>query len=1208
VAVDVERVQSVFAAAAGLNDPAERAALLDRECGGDAELRRRVERLLKAHDDSRGLPGAEGAPTGFFDTSGSAGAVVAGRYKLLEIIGEGGMGAVWLAEQTVPVKRKVALKLVKPGMDSHAVLARFEAERQALALMDHPNIARVLDGGATDQGRPFFVMELVKGMPLTDYCNERRLSVRKRLELFVPICQAVQHAHQKGIIHRDLKPSNILVTEHDERPVPKVIDFGLAKALGAATTLTERTLHTAFGTVVGTPLYMAPEQVAFNALDVDTRSDVYSLGVILYELLTGTTPLEKQRLREAAWDEIRRVIREEEPPRPSARLSDSHDALPSISAQRAVEPSALTKLVRGELDWIVMKALEKDRNRRYETANGFSMDVQRYLADEPVQACPPSASYRVKKFVRRNKATVVAASLVFLALTTGVVGATWGMIRSNAARKQSDANFNIALGAVKQFLGDVTDDPDLKEAGLQHVRRKLLTSAMPFFEAIAAQRSDDPIAEGTRAGAYIRLALIHQESGEYDAALKNSESAREIFAELSDKFPSESWYRHGLANALHNRGLSLKHLGKRDDAVGEYRQAISIMERLVAEAPSVDGRNDLAQGHLHFSELLHDLGKHEEAKAAVRQALIVQEKLAADFPKERKNLSAQVASHVRLGLLHKNLGDFGEAEKAFRKSRDLSSKVAASFPNSNDRGLSAFHESAPYGHLGGLLVAQGKFAEAQEPLRKAMELQEEFYRRYPTSAYVRRNHAATLGDYATVLEQLGKSQEGEALARRALGIQQGLAEEFPDQPEFRQRVAHSFNVLGNSLLNQGKRPEAEESLRKSMEIKEKFAAEAPRDVDRAVDLAGALCNLGILQIESGRPQAALEWLDKAIDRLQGVLAREPRLSAAKEYLANSHAAKANALFALGRHEEVVPLRERSLVAYKELFGPTHWHTMKVTEALIENYDNVKRFDDALKARKELLEIRRKTLGPDDAETLGAMANVATGHETLGNHAEAAKGREEALEAMKVKIPNDVYTLKTMLALAATYAALGREAESKKLRAEAVGSVRSRLVAGDPNAMESAATAAAILTATDRGVEAIPLIDEAVRRSTGKLSDVAGVARLLDFRLRHFARKKDAPQVRATVERFESLKPCDAAGLYDAACCRAIAAAVVGAAGGPNAAKDATIEGDRAMAWLKKAVAAGFVNAAHMKQDADLHALRDRDDFKKLIADLEAKKE
>jgi WD40 repeat protein/serine/threonine protein kinase/tetratricopeptide (TPR) repeat protein len=361
------------------------------------------------------------------DSAGErVGMVVAGRYKLLEQIGEGGMGTVWVAEQTQPVRRKVALKLIKAGMDSKTVLARFEAERQALALMDHPNIAKVLDGGTTENGRPYFVMEYVKGIPLTKYCDDARLSIAERLALFMPVCHAVQHAHQKGIIHRDLKPSNILVCLYDGMPLPKVIDFGLAKAMHQS--LTEHTLHTAHGTMMGTPLYMSPEQAELNNLDVDTRTDVYSLGVILYELLTGTTPLERKRFKEAAWQEMLRLIKEEEPPRPSTRLSGS-GTLPTVAAQRKLDPAKLTKLVQGDLDWIAMKALEKERGRRYETANALSRDIQRYLSDEAVEACPPSRSYRLRKFARKNRAALVTAAAL-LALSGVAIVALVGLVVS----------------------------------------------------------------------------------------------------------------------------------------------------------------------------------------------------------------------------------------------------------------------------------------------------------------------------------------------------------------------------------------------------------------------------------------------------------------------------------------------------------------------------------------------------------------------------------------------------------------------------------------------------------------------------------------------------------------------------------------------------------------------------------------------------------
>jgi serine/threonine protein kinase len=471
---------------------AERAAYLRRVCGNNSELLRQVEELLQQHDQAGSFlepaGAASGDTAGFFPTceatsdspariADQAGLLVAGRYKLLEPLGEGGMGTVWMAEQRQPVKRLVALKLIKPGMDSQAVVTRFEAERQALALMDHVNIAKVFDGGTAEGGRPYFAMELVKGLPLVVYCDSRRLSVADRLGLFVQVCAAVQHAHQKGVIHRDLKPANVLVTEHDSTPVPKIIDFGLAKALAAPNLLTDRTLHTSYGTVVGTPLYMAPEQVGINALDVDTRTDIYALGVILYELLTGTTPLEKRRFKEAGWEEVQRLIREEEPLRPSARLS-SGDALPSLAANRQTEPAKLSRLVRGELDWIVLKALEKDRNRRYETANGLAMDIRRYLEGEPVLACPPSSSYRLRKLAYKHRAALATATVFGLLLLVGSIVSLGLALRARSAEAEARANFALARQAVQDFLGRVTENARLNVADLHGLRKELLESAL----------------------------------------------------------------------------------------------------------------------------------------------------------------------------------------------------------------------------------------------------------------------------------------------------------------------------------------------------------------------------------------------------------------------------------------------------------------------------------------------------------------------------------------------------------------------------------------------------------------------------------------------------------------------------------------------------------------------------------------------------------
>ncbi len=520
--------EDIFQIARRIDVAEARQAYLDQVCHDNAPLREQVDVLLACFNSSAGFlesPAPEIAsvlPIRDQSISEQRGDAI-GPYKLLDQIGEGGFGVVFLAEQEKPVRRRVALKVVKPGMDTRDVVARFEAERQALALMDHQNIARVYKAGATDSGRPYFVMELVQGVPITEYCDQCQLTTRKRLELFVTVCQAVQHAHQKGIIHRDLKPNNVLVAMQDGKAAPKIIDFGVAKAIGEQT-LTERTLTTAFAQMVGTPLYMSPEQAELSPLGVDTRSDIYSLGVMLYELLAGTTPFAKDRLYAASYDELRRIIREEEPPRPSARISTlAADLATTIAERRRTDAARLQHVVRGELDWIVMKCLEKDRSRRYESAGGLAQEVERYLADEPVQACPPSTSYCFRKFARRNKGLLASAGTIAATLIVGFGVSMWMYVRATTERARAESVNDF----LKELLAHSDADREVEAVilGLAH--------GINLDNERASQFVGEPEAQAELAASYAWLANFLATAGRQEEGKSVVRMAAEHLAQAS---------------------------------------------------------------------------------------------------------------------------------------------------------------------------------------------------------------------------------------------------------------------------------------------------------------------------------------------------------------------------------------------------------------------------------------------------------------------------------------------------------------------------------------------------------------------------------------------------------------------------------------------------------------------------------------------------
>lgn len=664
--------RSLFLALLEVKDPAQRSAYLDEACAGLPELRSQVEQLLTAHDKAgnfmeRPAPELVGVDDGEGRINEGPGTII-GPYKLLEQIGEGGFGVVFMADQQRPVHRLVAVKVLKAGMDTRQVVARFEVERQALALMAHPNIAQVLDGGETSCGRPFFVMELVHGIAITEFCRLNQSGVAERLELFLQVCHAVQHAHQKGIIHRDLKPSNLLVTMHDATPLVKVIDFGLAKAMGQQ--LTDKTPFTNFAHLIGTPAYMSPEQAQLSGLDIDTRTDVYSLGVLLYELLTGTTPFERERLGALAYDEIRRVIREEEPSRPSTRMSTLGSAAATVTDLRRTDRSRLKRSRLNELDWIVMKALEKDRNRRYDSAGAFAADVERYLRDEPVQACPPSGWYRLRKLVQRNRPAFLAGAFLGAGLLVIVGDLAVSNVRISSEQVRTRDQMERADQAQK-----------LAEERAFEIQRELehLKAANDLIDRArwytASLRLDDAHRALTRAAElrpdhaaiWVELSELHTRFGLWDAAA--ADFAREL--ELREPDATPRWYQHALLRLTLDDPEGYLQVRRRMQVRFRGTANQSFLAELVRTSglgPEADPRlptmvhlaEQLLPSHsrewyyLYVAGMIYyRAGRYEQAVQRLRESLAA----VPQFP-------SRALSYPLLAMAHHRLGQVAEAGQA----------------------------------------------------------------------------------------------------------------------------------------------------------------------------------------------------------------------------------------------------------------------------------------------------------------------------------------------------------------------------------------------------------------------------------------------------------------------------------------------------------------------------------------------------------------
>ena len=962
----------IFLQAVDLTQLAERQAFVAQACGDDTELRGLVEALLTA--DARAGAFLE-HPAGVFNlgadlaqdsvldaglddttlrlttSSLDTDALIAGRYKLRKVLGEGGMGMVFQAEQQHPVKRQVAVKIIKPGMDSRSVLARFEAERQALALMDHPSIARVFDAGTVESGRwfvvgtgaadselptpkqyplllsgrPFFVMELVKGLPLTQYCDEQHASVAERLHLFQEVCHAVQHAHQKGIIHRDLKPTNILVGSQDGKPVLKIIDFGLAKAVHALP-LTEHSLHTHLGAVLGTPLYMAPEQAETNALDIDTRADIYALGVLLYELLTGTTPLERKRLEKAPWEEIRRAIKEEEPPAPSARLRETVE-LPTIAAQRQCTPDQLVRGVRGDLDWIVTKALAKERDCRYDTATAFADDVARFLRHEPVSAGPPTTGYRLRKFVRRHRGPVLAAALVLLTLLGGMLGTLWGLIRADQAQaREADraAGERQAKIIAQQRLAQIEKGIDLLGSIFQELNPRAVQRQGTSLQVLLGQRLDRATEElkGEAIGDPITVAKIQVTLGVSQSALGAPEKAIPLLTRARATLTAAHGPRHpDTLTCMHNLAAVYQEAGKYELAQALFEE--TFQARLAVLGPmhhdTLSSANNLGVAYMEAGKLSPALTLYGEIRARAEA------KLGPAHPTTLTCMHNLVAAYLDAGQLAPALP---LAQQTLQARKDVLG------PEHPDTLTSKVTLALTY--------------QAAGQLRLALPLLEE-------TLQVRR---ATRG---------------------------------PLHPD----TLTSMNFVGMAYLESGQSVRALTLLEQTLrDCKTVLGPTHPHTLSSGN-------NLAVVYKTTGKLDRALPLLEETLQtRTLTLGTTHPDTLTSMNNLAVTYQA-------VGRLDQALPLFAETLRLRKERLEPTHPHVLTSMNNLAGAYFNSGKHLEASQVYQELLEFQRRSLPATHPRLVGTLAQLGQSLVSAKKYMEAEPVLRECL-SLREKLQPDAW--------------------------------------------------------------------------------------------------------------------------------------------------------------------------------------------------------
>ena len=990
-----------------------------------------------AHTTSDAVTSAEGSGPTVESLFLGPGDVI-GPYTLTRVLGEGGFGIVFEAERTHPIRQTVALKILKPGMDSRAVLGRFEQERRSLAVMDHPNLARVLDAGQTARGLPYFVMELVRGQPITEFCDQRQLSIRERLELFIPVCEAVHHAHMKGIIHRDLKPANILVAGHDEISTPKVIDFGIAKALGADEL--GRTMVTEAGQLVGTPEYMSPEQADASA-DVDTRTDVYSLGVVLYEILVGALPFDSDAIRSGGFLAIQRAIRELPTPRASTRLFAQGASSGEIAKRRSVTLRDLHRILKTELEWIPLKAMSKERDRRYVSAHALAEDLRAYLAGQPLVAGPESTAYRARKFLARNRLAAIAASIILLSILAGLAGTAFGLVRAQqhareeaAARAKAEDRLKDVRRLANSLLFDLNSDIE-RLPGSTGVRKRLVDIGLSYLDKLAREDSSDPALFAELASGYYRLAEVQSGGragnvGDRPGALASHDKALAIRQSLLAKDPASASLVEAVTNSQISRSHLLRQLGMHKEAHTAAETGLRHARARVASDPSRENRRMLSRALTALAWSLWSLERTDESGAFSREALLLDQALVDEDPDDWKSRSNLATGHSDMADLHERAGrvELARSEhelaiEIYRSIRDRDpsntehmlslaaqlrklASVLNDADNSNDA-IELLNESlalsepiarsdpsnamahssirAALSELADALDQKRDFAGSLEARRRTRDMIQSRVTGSPDDVSLREDFSAAQSEIVTTLVHLDRLPEAESLARETLALDREILATSPT-PARREYVAFSLRSLGDVLTRLGKFDEAHVALSESLEIRSDLLRAEPDSERRMSKVSAALQDIGLLCRERGDTAGAVSHLRQSAEIDERLALLQPQDASRHGDSLSSLELLANALGANGEYSEALTILNRCVGERRTTIGSSieraNLADALAWRAAVLAHDPSD--TDALaKARKDLVEATQIFAAPEVASVISKkMAGRAAAAQAL----------------------------------------------------------------------------------------------------------------------------------------------------------------------------------------------------------------------------------